>query len=76
MAKIIENQDEKVIEAITMMSDKDDVREFKDIFKGKFDQDWNRIVDAMKDKEEVDGKEPEEKYLEDIFKTNRNEIES
>jgi len=76
LAKIIENQDEKVIEAITMMSDKDDVREFKDIFKGKFDQDWNRIVDAMKDKEEVDGKEPEEKYLEDIFKTNRNEIES
>lgn len=76
MAKIVENQDEKVIEARSMMSDKDDVAEFKDIFKGKFNQDWDKIVDTMKDEDEVDGKAPEEKYLEDIFEENRNQIES
>lgn len=74
--KIVENQDEKVIEAFTMMSDKNDVAEFKDVFKGKFDQDWNKIAEALKDEEEVDGKAPEEKYLEDIFKANRDKIES
>lgn len=74
--KIVENQDEKVIEALTMMSNKNDVAEFKDVFKGKFDQDWDKIADALKDEEEVDGKAPQEKYLEDIFKSNRNKIES
>ncbi|AYW47912.1 hypothetical protein C7K38_05785 [Tetragenococcus osmophilus] len=72
---IVENQDEKVIETILRMSVKDDVNEFKDAFKGKYQQDWDKIEHELKDEEPKDGVSAPEKYLEEVFEYHKNKID-
>lgn len=70
MRQIVEGQTEKVIEAFTLMQNKEDVNEFKNVFKGKFQKDWDEIQDALKDEESEGELGAPEEFLEKMYQEN------
>lgn len=73
---IIEMQDEKVRRAIIAMSDNNDVEEFKEVFKRKYEQDWDQIVIEFKDDApDEDGVAAAEKFLEELFRLQREQMD-
>lgn len=76
MAQIVDNQDEKVLETFTRMTNKGSVAEFKNAFKEKYDQDWDKIVDELKDEDSDSEIGAPEKYLEELYEYHYNKMES
>lgn len=72
--KIIENQNEKAIETLMRISEKDDLAKFKDAFKEKYQSDWDTIKGTLSGEEHVDGLSAPEHFLESLFEYNRKEI--
>lgn len=73
---IIENQDEKVMRTIIAMSNRNDVEEFKNVFKRKYDQDWDQIIIEFKDDApDEEGVAAPEKFLEELFRTHHEQID-
>ena len=73
--KLIEEQNEKAIETFTRMTEKDNLNDFKDAFKEKYQSDWKDVQDKLSSDNDSSGTEQAEEWLEELFTENRKKID-